>query len=144
MKIISSEISNLNNYFDFHVCLSFCLSTVHPFVRKLAPIPAVVLQNVTNKSCLACIKSEKYASCVTLRPQCDCCHQGEAEVRILNFKITWSELQEASQTATEQGLYLAGEFQIYSIVTSPPHCRSQAVVCISTPRMYLRSGYFLI
>ena len=27
---------------------------------------------------------------------------------------------------------------------SPPQCRSQAVVCVSTPRMYPRSGYFLV
>ena len=29
-------------------------------------------------------------------------------------------------------------------VISPPQCRSQAVVCVSTPRMYPRSGYFLV
>ena len=33
----------------------------------------------------------------------DCSHRGEAKVRILNFKTTWSEFQKASQTATEQG-----------------------------------------
>ena len=49
-------------------------------------------------------------SCVTLRPQWDSCHRGEAEVRILNFKTTWSEIQKASQTATERRLYLAGKF----------------------------------
>ena len=40
---------------------------------------------------------------VNLRPQSDCCCRGEAKVRILNFKITWSEFQRASQNATEQG-----------------------------------------
>ena len=35
--------------------------------------------------------------------QQDQCHQGEAEIRILNFKTTWSEFQRASQTATERG-----------------------------------------
>ena len=29
-------------------------------------------------------------------------------------------------------------------VPSPPQRRSQAVVCVSTPRMYPRSGYFLV
>ena len=29
-------------------------------------------------------------------------------------------------------------------VPSPPHIRSKAVVCVSTPRMYPRSGYFLV
>ena len=47
--------------------------------------------------------SEKCAFWVTLRPQSDHCCRGEAEVRILNFKTTWSEFQKASQTATEQG-----------------------------------------
>ena len=35
--------------------------------------------------------------------QWDCCRRGEAEVRILNFKIKWSELQKPSKTATERG-----------------------------------------
>ena len=47
--------------------------------------------------------SEKYASWVTLRPQWDHCRRGKAEVRILDFKTTWSEFQKASQTATERG-----------------------------------------
>ena len=29
-------------------------------------------------------------------------------------------------------------------ISSPPQCRSQAVVCVSTPRMYPQSGYFLV
>ena len=33
----------------------------------------------------------------------DCSRQGKAEVRILNFKTTWSEFQRPSQTAAEQG-----------------------------------------
>ena len=33
----------------------------------------------------------------------DCYRRGEAEVRILDFKTTWSEFQKPSQTATEQG-----------------------------------------
>ena len=114
ISLASFTLLYLNNYFDFHVCLSFRRrrrsAVLRPCVRKLAPFPAVFLQNVTNKSCLACVKSEKYASCVTLRPQWDSCHRGEAKVCILNFKTTWSELQKASQTATEQGLYLAGKF----------------------------------
>ena len=47
--------------------------------------------------------SERYAFWVTLRPQSDCCCRGEAKVRILYFKPTWSEFWKASQTATEQG-----------------------------------------
>ena len=47
--------------------------------------------------------SEKYAFWVTLRPQSDHCRRGEAKVRILNFKTTWSEFQKLGQTATERG-----------------------------------------
>ena len=32
------------------------------------PIPAVLSQSVTKKSCLACVKKKKYAFMVTLRP----------------------------------------------------------------------------
>ena len=45
--------------------------------------------------------SEKYAFWVNLRPQSDCYCQGKAEVRVLDFKTTWSEFQKASKTATE-------------------------------------------
>ena len=31
-----------------------------------------------------------------------------------------------------------------SSVILPPRCRSQAVVCVSKPRMYPQSGYFLV
>ena len=100
---------NLNNYFDFHVCLSFRppSAAVCACVRKLALIPSVVLQNVTNKSCLVCVKSEKYESLVTLRPQWDCCRRGEAEVRILNFKTTWSEFHHLPRVGPKQLCALA-------------------------------------
>ena len=86
-------------------------------------------------------------------------------MRILDFKTTWSEFQKESQTATKRGeaLYLkttwsefqkpcqtaaAGgkfELRIYDLKkTSPTQSRSLAVVCVSTPRMYPRSGYFLV
>ena len=52
----------------------------------------------------------------------------EAELCILDFKITWS-----------------AKLRIYNLKkTSLPQSRSQAVVCVSTPRMYPRSGYFLV
>ena len=76
-------------------------SSVRPFicpsvrlcVRKLAQFSAVVSQNVTKKSCLVCVKNEKYALWMTPPPQLDCYCRGEAEVRVLNFKTTWSEFQ---------------------------------------------------
>ena len=54
-------------------------------------IPAVRSKNVTNKSCLVCVMSEKYASWIILRPQWHQCRRGEAEVRMLDFKTIWSE-----------------------------------------------------
>ena len=67
----SLQSSYLNNYFDLHVCLSirpsvlpsFCPSVLLSVVpvpsgRKLISIPASVSQNVSNKSCLACVTSK--------------------------------------------------------------------------------------
>ena len=113
--------------------------------------------------------SKKYASCVTIGPLSDCCCWGEAEVHILDFKTTWSEFQKASQTATEQGKVEQwifdfkttwsefrktcqtnvargeAELRIYNLEkTSLPQSRSQAVVCVSTPRVYPCSGSFLV
>ena len=106
-------------------------------VQKLAPIPAVVSENVTSKSCLVCDKSEKYAALVTLRPQSEHCRRGKAKVRILYFATTWSEFQKPYLTAAARG---EAELRIYDLKkTSPTQSRSQAVVCVSTPRMYPRS-----
>ena len=46
----------------------------------------------------------------------DCSRRGEAEVRILNFKTTWSEFQMTSQTATEQG---EAKLRILEFANSP-------------------------
>ena len=68
--------------------------------------------------------------------------QGEAELRILDFKTTWSEIQKPCQTTAMRG---EAELRLYNLKrTLPPQSRSQAVVCVSTPRMYPRSGYFLV
>ena len=47
-------------------------------------LPAVVLQNDTNKGCLECVKSEKYVFLVTLRPL-ESMRQGEAELHTLHY-----------------------------------------------------------
>ena len=52
--------TNLNNYFNVHVYLS---------VRKLTPVSAVVSPNVTNRSFLACVKSEKFAFWIEYVPE---------------------------------------------------------------------------
>ena len=76
---------HLNNYFNFHVCLSFhlCLSIYPPplSVQKLTPILVVILQNVTNKSCMVCFESEKYVLGLTLIPWGQQCTQ--------NFLSMW-------------------------------------------------------
>ena len=63
--------------------------------------------------------SEKYAFCVTLRPQLDRCCQGEAKVYILDFKTTWLELKKPCPTAAvqckvEQRIYNRG-FEKFSM-----------------------------
>ena len=67
---------------------------------------------------------------------------GKAELCILDFKTTWSEFQKPSQTAVRQG---KAELRTYNLKkTSPRLSQSQAVVSVSTPRKYTRSGYFLV
>ena len=58
---------HLHNYFNLHVCPSIWW---RPRWRPTFdfPIAAVVSQSVTNKSCLICVESEKYAFLVTLIP----------------------------------------------------------------------------
>ena len=46
--------------------------------------------------------SKRYAFWDTLRPQSDCCRQGEDKVHILDFKTTWSEVKKPSQTAAAE------------------------------------------
>ena len=70
---------------------------------------------------------EKYAFWVTLRPQSDCCRQGEAEVRILDFKTTWSEFQKANQIATKQGNIERISNQNLSLFTSQESVPSSCV-----------------
>ena len=77
---------HLNNYFNLQVCLSihFRFCSVHPCVQKLTPVFAVGSQNVTNRSFLVCVKSEKYALWVTLRPL-GSIRQGEPEIHAIQY-----------------------------------------------------------
>ena len=59
--------------------------------------------------------SETYAPWVTLIPKSDCCRQGEAKVRIINFKTTWSEFQKPYKTAAAQG---EAELRILNFITT--------------------------
>ena len=104
------------------VCPSVSQS-VSPTLRFL-----VISQNVTKKSSLACAMSEKYVLQFTLRPL-GLIRQGKAELHTLHYQVR------QSRTA-----YIKNHFSI----SSPSQCWSQAVVCVSTPRIYLQNGYFLI
>ena len=115
----------LNDYFNFHICLSIYPSFC---VRKLTPVSAVVSQYVTNKSFLACAKNEKCAFLVTPRPFWSM-RQGEAKINALQYWARWNK---------------AWYNETHFIVSLPPQSRSKAVLCISTRRRYLRSGYFLV
>ena len=121
---------NLHNYFNLHICPSLRRRRRHVTSRHTfkLPIPAVDSQNVSNKSCLACAQSEKYSFWFTLRPL-GSMRRGEAELHTLQYQARWN-----------QATYIKTQFS----VSSPLQCRSQAVVCVSTPRMYPRSGYFLV
>ena len=103
------------NYFNLHVCPS--LRRQRMSCPVLNSIPAVVSQNVTNESYLVCVKSEKYAFLVKLRPL-GFMRQGEAKLRTY--------------------------IKTYFSVSSHPQCQSQAILCDSITRMYPRSGYFLV
>ena len=116
---------NLHNYFNLHVCPSIRRRRRPTFEFS---IPDVVSHSVTNKSSLICVKSEKYAFLVTTRPL-GSKRWGEAELHTLQ-----------DQERRSQATYTKTSFS----VSSPLQCRSQAVVCVSTPRMYPRSGYFLL
>ena len=92
------------------------------------PIPAVKSQNFNIKSCLVCVKSEKYTYLVSLI-LIGSTRQGEAELRTLYY---WARQSQATYVKTHLSVLM------------PPQCRCQTVVCVSTPRMYKGSGYFLV
>ena len=148
---------HLNNY-STPVCPS--ATDIRPCVLKITQIPAVVSQNVTNKSCLESFRRQVRLLCTEggeaelrilnsktacsefQKPSQTAIEQGKAELRILNFKTTWSQFQKPSQTAVRRG---EAELHIYNLKkTLPPQSRSQAVVCVSTTRKYPRSSYFLV
>ena len=112
----------LNNYFNFHVCLSIRVSSVFrlpsvPCFQKLDPIPAVVSQNVINKRCLICIKRKNYWSLL------DPCRVHEK----LNYVH-----------------YINWQGDAFFSISSPHQCWSHEVVCVITPKMQPQRGYFLV
>ena len=104
-------VVHLNNYFDFHVCLSIrvcvCLF-VRSFVRSfVCPKKNHFLKSNHKISlikvtwCVSSVKNMYPGS--SSDPSWPTAEQGKAKLRILNFKTTWSEFQKGSQTTTEQG-----------------------------------------
>ena len=120
------SFSNLHKYFKLHVCLSLQTRPSCP-IQSHITISAVGSQNVTNKSSLVCVKSEKYAFWVILS-SLGSMWQGEAEIHALQYQARQSR---------------AAYIKTHLSVSSPPHCRSKAVVCASTPRRYPLSRYFI-
>ena len=62
------------------VHMSLCPYVTHQFIS----IPTVLPQNVTDESCLACDRSEKYVVWVTIRPLRSI-KQGEAELSTFQY-----------------------------------------------------------
>ena len=77
------ENANLHNYFDIHVC---------PSLRRPSSASRPVPSHFRFLSCSEFQKPSQTAA-----------ERGEAELRILYFKTTWSEFQKASLTNAERG-----------------------------------------
>ena len=127
---------HLNNYFDFHVCLSFRL-----LLRVSVRVSENYLQFLQTYDKMSLIKVVWYVLRVkNMHPgspsgpsalQWDRCCRGEAEVRILNFKTTWSEFQMPSQTAPAEAkprcIYSILKPHGQSFITSPESVQSSCV-----------------
>ena len=87
-EALALTISNLHNYFEIHVCLSL----------RRRPSSASVVVGVVRPVPLPIFISSEFQ-----KPSQTAAERGEAELRILDFKTTWSEFQKASQTAAQRG-----------------------------------------
>ena len=106
-----------------------CL-TIHQRRRCHVPLPSFQFLQSYHKVSLikVCVKSEKYAFLVTLKPW----GALDEEKLYIHYNIKGGEAKQAMNTKTSIS------------VSSPPQCWSQAIVCFSTPRMYPQGGYFLV
>ena len=109
---------NLNNYFNLHVCLSIrpsvpSVSSI-PCVQKLTPVSAVGSQNVTNRSFLVSVKSEKYAFWVTLRPL-GSMSQGEVKIHSLQYSARQSRAAYIKLTSVFHHLPSVGPKQLCAL-----------------------------
>ena len=85
-KIYFYVNGNLNNYFDFHVRLSI------PFRFRSVRV-SKNCQTATAEAKPRCVQSILKPHGQSSRLQSDRYRRGKAEVRIINFKTTWSEFQ---------------------------------------------------
>ena len=88
------DIPNLHNYFNLHVC---------PSLRPVPSVPSV-------PSHLRVSLRLEFQ-----RPSQTAAERGEAELRILDFKTTWSEFQKPIQTAAKRG---EAELRIFDFKTT--------------------------
>ena len=98
------------------VCLSVCL-----FVCPVCPVPSRPRKKVA--------ETENFA-----KQSCQIYFKGDKK----NTQSHAAVLGEAKPS------YIYSILKPHFRVSSPPQSWSQAVVCISTPRKYSRSGYFLV
>ena len=127
-NVIQSFSYQRKNFLRRHL-FQFTGLSVHPFlcvpcVQKLAQIPAVVSKNIANKSCLVCVKSEKYAFWVFLRALWSM-KQGKAEIHALQYFARQS-----------RSVFIKTRLS----VSSPPQCWSQGVVLLAHLGCTLKVG----
>ena len=85
-----APLLNLNNYFDFHVRLSIRSSFRSSF------------RSLVRSFFRSCVRKVR-----VLEAKSDCSHRGAAEVRIFNFKTTWSEFPHLPRVSPKQLCALA-------------------------------------
>ena len=105
--ITDPKITTALNVFVLYVCLSICCL---PCVTL--SIPAILSQNVKNKSCSICVEREKYQFWITLR-SLGSMRRGEVKLDTLQYQAMGS-----------QAMYIKTQLN----VSSPPLCWSKAVV----------------
>ena len=118
----SNHLEYLNSYFGFHVCLYFSPSSI--LRPSVCPKTNSSFTKCHFQKFLVCVRSEIYAFWVTLRHLWSM-RQGKVEINALQYftRHSWSAF-----------------IKTHYSVSSPPQCWSQAVVRVSTPRMYPQAG----
>ena len=104
---------HLHNYFVVHVCLSMRHKCWQHPVSVPISIPLDASQNVSNKSCLVCVKNEKYAYWVTFRPL-GSIRQGAAKPCTMYH-----------QARQSRAVYIRTDFSVLSSPHPPSSCVCQ-------------------